>query len=240
MWQPDRIRILGVRVDSLSWDDFDHWASEALKGNEPKQIVTVNGEHILAASGDEKHREVINSADLAVPDSTNVVWVSRLKGRGLEQKIPGVDLVWRLCRLAAERGSSIFLLGSKPGVAQKAANKLQEYLPNLKIAGISSANPNDLYVFKDIKQSGADIVFVGYGAPTQESWIAEHKAETGAKILVGVGGTFDILSGNLPRAPKFIRSLQLEWLWRLILQPSRISRIWNAVVIFPFKSLFSS
>ncbi|HSX42057.1 MAG TPA: WecB/TagA/CpsF family glycosyltransferase [Candidatus Saccharimonadales bacterium] len=239
MLQRDRVRLLGVRVDSLTWADFDRWAEQALSGNEANQVVTVNGEHILAANRDPKHQAAINQADLVVPDSTNVLWVSRVKGRGLAQKTAGVDLVLRLCDIAAKNGNSIFLLGSQPGVADHAAKKLKSWFPTLTIAGTSAADPNDDYALKSIKQSGADIVLVAYGAPAQEYWIAEHKNETGAKILVGVGGTFDILSGTLPRAPKFFRALQLEWLWRLILQPSRIKRIWNAVVVFPTKALFS-
>jgi len=235
----DFVRLLGVRVDDVSWASLDQYFRDSLQGSAPQQIVTVNGEHILAASRDSKHAGAINSAELVVPDTTNVLWLSRLKGRGLTQKTPGVDISLHLAKVAEEKGASMFLLGSQPGVGQKAADKLKKQFPNLKIAGISPKNPDDLSAIEDIKASQADIVLVGYGAPKQEYWIAEHKKATGAKILVGVGGTFDIIAGLLPRAPKLIRSLQLEWLWRLILQPSRIGRIWNAVVVFPLKVIFS-
>lgn len=238
MWQPDYIKILGVRVDNMSWTAVDNFAKQALAGDEPNQVVTVNGEHILAAQKNPKHRDVINNADLVVPDTTNVLLVSKLKGRGLAQTIPGVDLSLRLAKIAAETNSSLFLLGSRYGIAEKAAKKLQEMYPGLIIAGFSSADPGKKRVVEEIRQSGADIVLVAYGAPTQEYWIAENKAATGAKILVGVGGTFDMVAGVLPRAPKFLRNLHLEWLWRLILQPSRFGRIWKAVVVFPLRSLF--
>lgn len=239
MWQPDYLQILGIRVDNIDWPAIDNFAKQALAGDEPNQVVTVNGEQILAASRSPKHRDVINHADLVVPDTTNVLWVSKLKGRGLHRTIPGVDLCLRLAKIAAETNHSLFLLGSKTGVAAKAAEKLQQEFPNLKIAGTSSADPDEFDAIQEIRRSGADIIFVAYGAPKQEYWISEHKAATGAKILVGVGGTFDIISGLLPRAPKFFRALHLEWLWRLILQPSRIGRIWNAVVVFPLKAIFS-
>ncbi len=238
MLQLNKIKLLDVRVDSLTWADFDRWAEEALSGKEAKQAVTVNGEQILAASKNPKHQAVINEADLVVPDSTNVVWLSHLKGGGLAQKTPGVDIVTRLCDIAAKHGYTVYLLGSKPGVADKAAERLKKWFPTLKIAGTSAANPNEPYALERIREAKPDIILVAYGAPAQEYWIAEHKNETGAKILVGVGGTFDMLSGSLPRAPKFFRALQLEWLWRLILQPSRFKRIWNAVVVFPLKAIF--
>jgi N-acetylglucosaminyldiphosphoundecaprenol N-acetyl-beta-D-mannosaminyltransferase len=238
MWQPNYIKILGVRVDSLTWNDVDSFAKDALSGSKPNQVVTVNGEHILAAERNPKHRNVINNAELVVPDTTNVLWVSKLKGRGLAQTIPGVDLSLRLARIAAETNNSLFLLGSKIGVAEKAARKLQTMYPGLVIAGFSSADPGKNRVVEEIRNSGADIVLVAYGAPTQEYWIAEHKVATGAKILVGVGGTFDMIAGILPRAPRFVRALHLEWFWRLILQPSRIGRIWKAVVVFPLRALF--
>ncbi|QQG50079.1 MAG: WecB/TagA/CpsF family glycosyltransferase [Candidatus Berkelbacteria bacterium] len=237
MWQPDFVQILGVRVDNMTWKAVDSFALKALSGNEPNQIVTVNGEHILAASNNGRHRDVINNADVVVPDATNVVLVSRLKGRGLHQTIPGVDLVLWLAKTAAETNHTVFLLGGGTDIAKVAASKLQSIFPGLKISGTSSADPDELEVIKEIRDASSDIVFVAYGAPKQEYWIAEHKAATGAKILVGVGGTFDMLSGVLPRAPKLMRSLHLEWLWRLIIQPSRIGRIWNAVIVFPFKAL---
>jgi len=232
------VQLLGVRVDNVTWASLDEYFRQSLKGTSPQQVVTVNGEHILAASHEARHREVINNAHLVVPDSTNVLWASRLKGRGLAQKTPGVDIVLHLAQIAAETGASLFLLGSRPGIAQRAADKLQAQFPDLKIAGVSSADPAEPYLSKRIRDARADIVLVAYGAPKQEYWTAEHKKETGAKILVGVGGTFDILAGVLPRAPQLWRYLQLEWLWRLILQPSRIGRIWNAVVVFPFKVVF--
>ena len=133
---------------------------------------------------------------------------------------------------------SVYLLGAKEGIAATAANLLQKSIPNLKIAGTSSKDPNDPNVIYDIRESGADIVLVAYGPPKQEIWIAKNKEKTGAKILVGVGGTFDMIAGVLPRAPKLMRALHLEWLWRLILQPSRIGRIWSAVVVFPLKAIF--
>ena len=233
------VRILGVRVDNVDWSDVTDFCRDALNQSSPRQIVTVNGEFILEAQKNHEFREIINNADLVIPDSTNVVWVSRILGTPLRAITPGSDLVCELSDLAAKDGHSIFLLGGQEGIAHKAGERLQQINPGLKITGTSHADPDDPYVLKHIRDSGADIVIVAYGSPRQEEWIGQHKNELGAKILVGIGGTFDMLAGVTPRAPRVLRALHLEWLWRLILQPRRFGRIWKALVIFPLKAIFT-
>lgn len=231
--------ILGCRVDNVSWAEIEEFCADAMLQTAPKHIVTINGEQILQAQKNQSYREALNSADLIIPDSTNVTWVSALRGTPLKGVTPGSDLTVRLAKLASQTGASLFLLGSKEGIAQKASEVLSHMYPGLKIAGTSSADPDNAAVIGEIAKSNAAIVLVAYGAPVHDLWIAKNKTATGAKILVGIGGTFDMLAGRLPRAPKILRSLHLEWLWRLILQPSRIGRIWNAVVVFPLKALLS-
>lgn len=234
------VQLLGVRVNNLTWPELMSFCEQALQQAEPQHIVTVNGEQILLAQENEEFMNAITEAELVIPDSTNVIWVSRLKGQPLKQRTPGTDFAIRLAELAAKNGKSLYLLGSKEGVAQAAAEQLTNAFPSLIIAGTSSAHPDDTDVPATIKASGAAIVLVAYGAPAQNIWIEQHKAETGAQILVGVGGALDMISGSLPRAPKLFRILYLEWLWRLILQPRRAGRIWNAIVVFPLRALFSN
>ncbi len=234
-----KARLFGVRLDRLSWAELDNYCQHALLEDSPKQLVTANGEILLKAADDKKYAETLNGADLVIPESTNVAWVLALKGFPVKNITPGADLVNRLARIAAKNQKSIFLLGAEEGIADKAASKLRQTNPGLKIAGCSNSDPDNPYVSKQIRDSEADVVLVAYGAPAQEKWIATHKRELGAKILVGIGGVFDMLAGLTPRAPRLWRVLHLEWLWRLILQPSRIGRIWRAVVIFPLKALFS-
>ena len=231
--------IFGVRIDCLSWTELDQYCQQALLEEVPKHIVTANGEILLRAFRDERYRKILNSAEVVVPESTNVTWVLSLKGKSVKDITAGADLVNHLARIAASEHKSIFLLGGRERIAAKAGERLQQLYPGLKIVGTSSVDPDNLNILKDIKNSGAEIILVAYGAPKQEEWIAEHKHELGAKILVGVGGTFDMLAGVTPRAPVFLRSVHLEWLWRLILQPSRFGRIWRAVVVFPIRALFS-
>lgn len=232
-------QIFGVKIDRLSWAELEEYCIQALLGETPKHIVTANGEILLKAYETNSYKEILDGADLVIPESTNVSWVLALKGAPVRGVTSGADLVTRLARIASENYKSVFLLGGRDGVATKAGERLKEMNPNLKIVGTSSANPNDVAVTGQIKQSGADIVLVAYGAPKQEEWISNNKTESGAKILVGIGGTFDMLAGITPRAPHFFRSLHLEWLWRLFLQPTRIGRIWRAVVIFPIRALIN-
>lgn len=236
----DSIHILGCRIDNVDWSDIDAFCADALNGNEPKHIVTINGEQILSAIKNDAYKNALNSADLIIPDSTNVVWLGRWKGMPIKYVTPGSDLTIRLSKLAAETGQSVFLLGSREGVAAKAGEALQKKFPNISIAGNSAANPDDPTVVGEIAKSEAAIVLVAYGAPAHDLWIQKNKVSTGAKLLVGIGGTFDMLAGVLPRAPKVMRDLHLEWLWRLILQPSRIGRIWNAVVVFPLRAILTN
>lgn len=231
------IYLLGCRLDLITWRDLKIFCEKSLLGKLPRQIVTLNGEIALTASRHQLLLKVINEADLVVADSINVVLASYLKYRRLPTRIPGVDIVDLLCAVASEMGYRVFLLGGRAGIGERAAAKLKDRHKNLIIAGVSAADPNNTEAVKKIKDSRADIVLVAYGSPKQELWIARHKKSSGAKILIGVGGALDMIANILPRAPLLLRKLGLEWLWRLILQPKRIKRVWKAVVIFPLAVL---
>lgn len=232
------VSILGTRLDCVDWKFIDQFVADTLTGNEKRHIVTLNGEIALLAETNTELREAINAADLVTPDSTNVVWAARRRGGTITERTPGSELVERVAKECAKREQSLYLLGGKPGIAAKAAATLQQLFPKLGIAGSSSKNPDDTSAISDIAASAADVVLVAYGAPNQEIWIYRHKSDLPATLLIGIGGTFDMLAGTLPRAPKLLRNLHLEWLWRFILQPKRVGRIWRALVVFPVRILF--
>lgn len=238
MSQPSA-NILGVRLDQANWDEIDRFCLEALESIGAHQIVTLNGEIALLATKRPDLAAAINQADLVIADSTNMAWAGRRAGLHIPTRTPGSDLVWRLASIAEQHGKGLFLLGGQDGVAAAAAKALQQRFPKLIIKGCSSANPATSESVTAVAQAEADIVLVAYGAPKQEIWIAENKDALGAKLLVGVGGTFDMLSGRLKRAPGWMQSLGLEWLWRFLQQPSRIVRVWRTVVVFPLKVLAS-
>ena len=232
------IKILNTKVDSVSWNDILNICDDWLNDKTPHQIVTTNGEFILEAQKNRTFQNVINNSDLSICDSTNVYFASYLLGNPLKAITPGSDLVMRLSKFAEEHNYSIYLLGGREDVAKIASGKLVKTYAHLHIAGYSSKDPDDESIINDINKTNPDIVFVAYGAPKQDIWIANNKSKLKAKILVGVGGTFDMLAGVKKRAPKFFQKIRLEWLWRAIIEPKRLGRIANAIIVFPVKFLF--
>lgn len=239
-------KILDIKIDNLTFSQVMQKITFFLEGKGLHQIATVNPEFILAAQKDTEFRRILNGADICVPDGVGLRLAAWMTGQKIGERITGVDLTWEICKLAAERGFSVFFLGAKEGVAQKTAQRLKIVHPRLKIAGCYSGTPEERGIEEMIMKSRADILLVAFGAPKQEKFIAKLKNDIHQlksvncklKIAIGVGGTFDYIAGVIPRAPRWMRSLGLEWLYRLIQQPSRISRIFRAVVVFPSTVIF--
>ena len=146
----------------------------------------------------------------------------------------GVDFVGDFCKICEKESKSVYFLGGRDGIAQKTADRLKKRFPDLKISGWLDGGINLKDCCKLIKSASPDVLFVALGAPRQEKWIYDNLREIpSVKLAIGVGGAFDFISGNVKRAPKFMRRLGLEWLWRLIIQPWRVRRIFNAVIVFP-------
>lgn len=224
---PRSYTFAGIRVDDITMKTAVAYIGESIEAKQACNIITVNPELIMAARKNDAFKQVIEQADIVTPDGISLVVIGRLTGRKLSERVTGVDLCDALADQAAEKGWSIFMLGAKPGVAAKAALNLQEKYPKLKIAGTSSADPqNDI---TNIISSKPNILLVAYGSPTQELWINDHKKALGNIVTIGVGGSFDFIAGTTKRAPKFIQKIWLEWLWRLIMQPSR----WRRMLALP-------
>lgn len=224
--------ILGVRVDDVTYEEavteIDRFVQERI----PHQIVTVNPEFTVAARRDAEFCHIINNAALSLPDGVGLLWASRLLGHPLRDRVTGVDLLQRLADLASQRGYAIFLLGAAPGVAAEAARRLAERFPGLAIAGTyaGSPDPAEEHEIIDIVRSAApDMLFVAYGAPKQDKWIARNLNRLGAPIAMGVGGAFDFVSGRARRAPMWMRRAGLEWLHRLYREPWR----WRRMLALP-------
>jgi N-acetylglucosaminyldiphosphoundecaprenol N-acetyl-beta-D-mannosaminyltransferase len=198
-----------------------------LKKDSPHLIASVNPEICMAAANNPELREFLLAANLGLPDGIGIVLASRLRGGSIRQRITGIDFMQALVGLAAREGKTIFLFGAAEGVAEAAADNLCRQFPGLKVAGthhgyLPSEQESD--VARIILSSGADMVFVGLGSPRQELFLAAHGKATGARVLMVVGGSFDVLAGRLQRAPEIYQKLGLEWLYRLLQQPSRIKR----------------
>lgn len=216
------LNLCGVRVDSISREHALKKIRGFLKDNCQHYLVTVNPEFIVLAQKDKEFREILNQADISLPDGVGIVLFSRFLAHQIKERVTGVDISRAMMVI---EGAKIFLLGGRGGVVQKIAQK------NKNIVGFTE----DLLGAVDkVNQSGANILLVALGAPKQEKWIKANLAKcSNVKVAMGVGGAFDFLAGRIKRAPKFLQKLGLEWLWRLILQPRRLPRIWRAVVVFP-------
>ncbi len=236
--QTDRVfsfqpRIMSVRIDTLNRDEVMGKIGEFLKDSRLHTIATVNPEFVMTARKDREFLRILNHADLNIADGFGVQLAMQMMYGKVCERITGVDLTWGLAALAAARGYSIFLLGAAEGVARKAAMKMRERYPALKIAGHYSGRPDEEGLVQCINATNPDILLVAFGAPKQEKFIFRNRTFLSAKIAMGVGGTFDYIADEVPRAPVWMRQMGLEWLYRLANQPERAGRILTATVRFP-------
>lgn len=170
--------------------------------------------------------EAVRHADLVFADGIGVIYGAKLLGTPLKGRVPGIELAQNLMQRMAENGKTLFLLGAKPGVAEEAARRLTAAYPGLKIAGTHDGYfKEDEPVTAEIRESGADVVFVCLGAPKQELWMRKNGEATGAHLLLGLGGCLDVFSGTVQRAPKVFQRLGMEWFYRLVKNPSRAGRM---------------
>ena len=226
------IEILGVRVDDVTYDEtvglVDRWIAEGRAGGGPHVITTPNPEFVMAARRSPDFRSLLRSAALNVPDGVGLMLAARLRGERFREHVRGTDLVHRLAALGAARGHRWYLLGAADGVARRAADILAARHPGLTIAGAAPGSPrpeDDPGTWALVRAAGPiDLILVAYGAPAQERWLARSLGPLAIPVGIGVGGVFNFLSGTVPRAPSWMQRLELEWLHRLIVQPSRWRR----------------
>jgi len=219
-----KVSILGVKIDRVTKKQTIEKIANFVKSQKPHQIVTINPEFVMTAQKDKEFKEVINRADLAIADGVGIIWASRLVQHSLSERIAGVDLVDEIAKLASQNNWSIYFLGAKEGIAQKAAENLKKKYKNLKIVGFESGSPHDLTIIEKIKKTKPDILLVAFGAPKQDKWIYKFKESLNVPVMMGVGGSFDFIAKKVPRAPKWLQNIGLEWFHRLINEPWRLKR----------------
>ena len=221
-----RVDILGVAFDSVTMDEAVERALALLEQDGPHLVATPNPEIVQRANKDPEFAEILTRADLVVPDGVGVMYAAKILGRPLKARVPGIDLASALMGRIAGMGKRLFLLGAEPGVAQQAAVNLQAAYPGLVVCGAHDGYfQDDAPVIQAIREVRADVVFVCLGAPKQEKWIAANGGAAGAKLYIGLGGALDVFAGKVERAPERMQKLGLEWLYRLVKQPSRIGRM---------------
>ncbi|HEX8088447.1 MAG TPA: WecB/TagA/CpsF family glycosyltransferase [Blastocatellia bacterium] len=220
-------RIAGIDVYNLSEDEAVTAIDRLLADGRPHYMAVVNAAKIAAASGDERLRRALAQADIVTADGMSVVWASRALGRPLKQRVTGIDLFERLVEHAARAGLSVYFLGAREEAVRRLVERFTSLHPDLRLAGYRNGyfQPSESSaVAETIRRSKADLLFVAMGSPAQEYWIASNLAGTGARFALGVGGSFDHLSGLARRAPVWVQEIGFEWLYRLLREPRRLWR----------------
>jgi N-acetylglucosaminyldiphosphoundecaprenol N-acetyl-beta-D-mannosaminyltransferase len=224
----ERVRILGVGVDRVDMDvavrRMEKWAKEDVS----RVVATADSSGLYLALTDQELRSIYDRADLVTPDSAGVLWAAKRKGVRLKERVSGVDLLDRVCALSARDGHRIFLLGAAPGVADEAAERLRLRHPGCNIVGTRNGYfpaESDDVVADEIGELRPDFLFVAMGIPRQERFILSTLDRHRAKVSMGVGGSLDVFSGRVRRAPVLFQRLRLEWLWRLASNPKKIGKV---------------
>ena len=234
-----KLNILGVGVDTFDMDGAVEFLTDALSKDGLTKVYTPNSEILLHAYKNEDYANVLNRAELVTADGIGVVYASKILGSSLPERVSGFDLANELLRVSAPSEKTLYLFGGKPGVAEKAAEKITSLYPGIEIVGVADGyfdTEKEAKILSDINKKSPDILFVCLGFPKQECWIDAH-SDINAKIAMGLGGSLDVFAGTVKRAPKIYQKLGIEWLYRLIKQPSRFIRM-LALPKFGFTVLF--
>lgn len=218
--------VLGVRYDNVTMEEALQIGRQILEGQKAAYCVTPNAEMAYEALHDPDFCRLLNEADLVLPDGAGVVLGAKILKTPLKQKVAGIEFAQNLLPILEETASKLYLLGSKPGVAELAAEKMLQKHPKLLICGMADGYFKDEdAVIAKINEAEADVLYVCLGAPKQEKFMQRHQADLKVKLMIGLGGTLDGIAGTVKRAPKWMIKLQLEWLYRLIKQPKRFGRM---------------
>lgn len=218
--------IMGVMFDNYS---ISQAVDKAVSFEKiPFVIVTPNPEIVQAAKKDDSFKAVLNAADIVTPDGIGIVYASKILKGNIKERAAGFDICCGIIEKLAKIGGSVYLFGGKPGVAECAAENIKVKYQGVQIAGVSDGyfdEEKEKKIIADISEQKPDLLLVCLGAKKQECWIEKHKDELNAKILIGAGGTVDVLAGKVKRAPDIFIKLGLEWFYRLVKEPSRFGRM---------------
>lgn len=222
------VKIFGVRFDNVTLDEANKKFIGFMGDERLKTIYTPNPEIVMMAQEDDEFKIVLNQGDLVIPDGIGIILASKFHHLGLTQRVPGIELMALMLEYCNRAGKSVFLFGGKPGIAELAADNIKTAYPNLTIAGTRDGyfdQGKELKILDEINEKKPDILFVALGAAKQEKWIHRYKKTINASIAMGVGGSLDVWAGTVRRAPVIFQKLGLEWLYRLIKQPTRFKRM---------------
>lgn len=217
--------VLGIQVNTEGYDELMADVFARIERKDKALVVAINPEKIIKAKKDPALKQLLNEAEIQIPDGIGVILASKLQKGQIRERVTGVDMMLRLCEEAAKRGKPIFLYGGKPDIANRAKAKLESLYPGINIVGTQDGYEKDEQKVLDaINEAKPDLLFVAMGSPKQENWINANRAKLHPTIYQGVGGSFDVLAGTVKRAPELFQKTGTEWLYRLMKEPSRIKR----------------
>jgi N-acetylglucosaminyldiphosphoundecaprenol N-acetyl-beta-D-mannosaminyltransferase len=231
----DRGRVGSLLVDNTTINQAGRFATDLARRPArlaaPALLTSVNAQAVLVAEESPRFAEIMNSSALSIADGMSIVIASRLLGTPLHERIAGVDLVDELCKLCAREELSVYFIGGRPGAASQTAEILVRRHPGLRVAGIDcppygfETDPSENQkVLRRIRLAAPDLLFVALGTPKQEYWTAEHLSDLKVAVAIPVGAAFEMIAGLVPRAPRWLQSIGMEWLFRLALEPLRLWR----------------
>lgn len=225
----DRVNVLGVAFDNVTTGESLTWIEQMVTSRQPHYVVTANVDFVVQARQDAELRQILAQAHLALCDGTPLLWVSRLLGHPLRERVAGSDLIPQLIRVAAKKNYRLFFLGATPEANAQAVAKVRARFPNLEIGHYSPPfrpllEMDHADIARRIRAARPDILLVAFGCPKAEKWMAMNYRALGVPVMIGVGGTIDFLAGRLKRAPVWMRHAGLEWLFRLGQEPRRLFR----------------
>jgi len=219
------MRVLSVNFNNINMTTALEQALSLLEENKKSRIFFLNADCLYRAQNDDEYRYILNTADLVLPDGVGLRLIVKWLGSKLAGNCNGTDFSPLFLARTTQKGYKVFFLGGRLGTAEKAAENLRRKIPEIRIVGTHSGYlDNETEVINKINHSGADILFVAMGVPIQEKWINRNLDKLNPRLCLGVGGLFDYIAGNVKRAPKIIRIIQLEWLWRIAMEPKRLWR----------------
>lgn len=235
------VKILGVPVHPLTMNESVAVLEEKLQKKEQAFVVTANAEIIMMCQQDKEYNNIVSEqADLVLPDGAGAVWAGRYLGNEVPERVAGFDLYNQLLKLSADKGYKAYFFGGAPGVAEAAKNKAEELYSGVQIVGCRNGyftEAEEEAIIKEINDAAPDMLFVALGAPKQEKWLVKYRNQLKPRVLMGIGGSFDVLAGKMERAPKWMQEASLEWAFRLYKQPSRFMRM-LALPKFVLKVIF--
>ena len=224
----EKLPIFGVPFSTMNMQNTVRYLTEAIERREANHVITANPIMVMAAVNDPQMLQIMQRADLVVPDGAGIVWAANYVNRPLPERVTGFDLLHHLMKLGDEREWRVFLLGTSQEIITEAARRLALQYPNVQIVGVRNGffgEDEDHEVVSQIQEAAPDILFVARSAATQEPWIAKYRNELNVPVMMGVGGSFDVISGKLKRAPRLFQKMRLEWFYRLMKEPWRFKRM---------------